>query len=266
MCMERIDIWFGDSWTIGSELPSNLTSSEIRTLSKTGFPNLRDNTQNPHVSYPALVSEYRGAKYQNFAIAGGSYEFAYFQMCNWFANNKFNDKNEYTFFLQTTASTRGFGIDYNYKRHHFQGIRQFSRGKLLDFQKSKNLPEFANYDANIMLNSIYTLCKANYIKLKLIPLWIGFTVVPEVNIVPQRNWMADPTKNMLQDIFSKNVFPDGGIDTTNMSTADIINEIQGYDYIAPNDSHPNKEAQNTIAEHIITTLGSKRLTNTAIML
>lgn len=256
--MERIDIWFGDSWTIGSELPSNLTSSEIRTLSKTGFPNLRDNTQNPHVSYPALVSEYRGAKYQNFAIAGGSYEFAYFQMCNWFANNKFNDKNEYTFFLQTTASTRGFGVDYNYKRHHFQGIRQFSRGKLLDFQKSKNLPEFADFDANMILNSIYCLCKANYIKLKIIPLWTGMNLVPEVNIVPDNKWISPAHTNMLQQIFGDNVFPDGGVDTTLIPNEEIISTIEQYDYIAPNDCHPNKEGHKRIAAYIISTIDKRR--------
>ena len=45
MRMERIDIWFGDSWAIGSELPSKLNSAEIRTLTKSGFPNFRNNTQ-----------------------------------------------------------------------------------------------------------------------------------------------------------------------------------------------------------------------------
>lgn len=251
MCMERIDIWFGDSWTIGSELPSNLSSSEIRTFTKTGFPNFRDNTQNPIDSYPALVSKHRGATYQNFGIAGGSYEFAYFEMCNWFANNKFNDKNEYTFFLQTTASTRGFGIDYNYKRHHFQGIKQYSRGKLLDFQKSKNLPEFADFDANMILNSIYCLCKANYIKLKIIPLWTGMNLVPEVNIVPDSKWISPAHTNMLQHIFGDNVFPDGGIDTTLIPNEEIISTIGQYDYIAPNECHPNKEAHKRIAEYIL---------------
>lgn len=257
--MERIDIWFGDSWAIGSELPSKLNSAEIRTLSKTGFPNFSDNTRNPQESYPALVSKHRGTTYQNFAITGGSYEFAYFQMCNWFANNKFDDQNEYTFFLQTTASTRGFGIDYNYKRHHFQGIRQFSKEKLLNFQKAKGLPEFADFDANMMLNAIWTLCKANYIKLKIIPLWTGMHLVPEVNIVPHSKWVSTPDKNMLQDIFGDNVWPDGGVDTVNMPHAEILEQIQQYDYIAPNDCHPNKEGHKRIAEYIISTIGNKEV-------
>tara|TARA_R110001592_G_scaffold198706_4_gene447037 strand:- start:1870 stop:2640 length:771 start_codon:yes stop_codon:yes gene_type:complete len=255
--MERIDIWFGDSWTIGSELQSNLTSAEVRTLNKTGFPNFRNNTQNPLISYPALISEQRGTTYQNYAIAGGSYEFAYFQMCNWLVNGNFNNENEYTFWLQTTAATREFGIDYNFKRHHFQGIRQFSRGKLLSFQQAKSSPEFADFDANMMLNAIWTLCKANYIKLKIVPLWTGMNLVPEVNIVPNEKWIAEPNSNMLQKIFEKNVFPDGGKDTATMENEEIVEQIQKYDYITPNDCHPNKSGHYAIAKYIINILDKK---------
>ena len=258
MRMQRIDIWFGDSWAIGSELPSRLNSAEIRTLSKTGFPNLRDNTQNPQESYPALVSEQLGTTYQNYAISGGSYEFAYFQMCNWLANGNLNDDNEYTFWLQTTAATRNFGIDDNFKRHHFQGIKEFSRGKLLNFQQAKSLPEFADFDANMTLNAIWTLCKSNYIKLKIVPLWIGMNLVPEVNIVPQGKWIADPNTNMLQNIFGKNVFPDGGIDTSDIDNEHIIKQIQQYDYISPNDSHPNKQGHKRIADYIISILNKRK--------
>lgn len=257
MRMERIDIWFGDSWSIGSELPNNLTLSEIRTLTKTDFPNFRDQTQNPFESYSALVSQHRNTTYQNFSIAGGSYEFAYFQMCNWLANGNFNENNEYTFWLQTTATTRGFGIDYNFKRHHFQGIRQFSQGKLLSFQKAKTDPEFADFDANMMLNAIYNFCSSNYIKLKIVPLWTGFNIIPEVNIVPQGKFLQHPSSNMLKNIFGKNVFPDGGIDTANIENEDIIKQIEQYDYIAPNVCHPNKHGQKRIAEYIINILDKK---------
>ena len=146
--MERIDIWFGDSWTIGSELQSDFTKAEIREFSKSTVPNFRDKSQNPFLSYPYLVSKYRKTVYENYAIAGGSYEFAYFQMCNWYANNKFRQDCEYCFWVQTTASSRGFGIDHNYKRHHFLGIKQYHRGELLDFQRAKGSPEFVDFDTN----------------------------------------------------------------------------------------------------------------------
>ena len=253
--MERVDIWFGDSWTIGSELQSNLTSAEIRSYNKTTIPNFRDNTQNPFLSYPYLVSKHRGTTYENYAIAGGSYEFAYFQMCNWYTKGNFKSENEYTFWLQTTASSRGFGIDYNFKRHHFQGIRQFSRGKLLDFQRAKGSPEFVDFDANIVLNAIWHFCKANYIKLKILPLWTGVKLLPELNIIPEGKFFEHRSTNMLKNIFGENVWPDGGIDTADMENEDIIKQIQQYNYIAPNDCHPNKEGHERIAEYIINKLG-----------
>ena len=255
--MERVDIWFGDSWTLGSELQSNLTSAEVRTLQKTTVPNLRNNTQNPFLAYSYLVSKHRGATYQNHAIAGGSYEFAYFQMCNWYTKKQLNSDNEYTFWLQTTAASRGFGIDYNFKRHHFQGIKQFSRGKLLDFQRAKGSPEFIDFDANMILNAIWNFCKANYIKLKILPLWTGVTLLPELNIVPEGKFFESPTTNMLKNIFGENVFPDGGLDTVDMENEQIIKQIQQYDYIAPNDCHPNKLGHQRIAEYIINKLGIK---------
>ena len=253
--MERVDIWFGDSWTIGSELQSSLTSAEVRTLQKTTVPNLRDNTQNPLLAYPYLVSYHRNATYENHAIAGGSYEFAYFQMCNWLTKGNFKSENEYTFWLQTTASSRGFGIDYNYKRHHFQGIRQYSRGKLLDFQRAKGSPEFVDFDANMILNAIWNFCKSNYIKLRILPLWTGVNLLPELNIVPDGKFFESPNTNMLKNIFGENVFPDGGIDTADIENEQIIEQIQQYDYIAPNDCHPNKDGHQRIAEYIINKLG-----------
>lgn len=249
--MDRIDIWFGDSWTIGSELQLDLTMSEIREYKKTTIPNLRDDSQNPFLAYPYLVTEYRGNKYENYAVSGGSYEFAYFQMCNWYNNNKMKSENEYTFWLQTTASTRGFGIDYNYKRHHFQGIKNYQSGPLHDFQKSKGLPEFSDFDANMMLNAIWSFCKSHYIKLRIVPLWTGINLLPEVNIVPNGKFMCDPNTNMLKDIFGENVFPDGGVDTSELSNIDIIQQIHQYDYISPNECHPNKDGHKRIAEYII---------------
>ena len=253
--MERVDIWFGDSWTIGSELQSNLTSAEVRTLQKTNIPNLRDNTQNPFLAYPYLVSYHRNATYENYAISGGSYEFAYFQMCNWLANKKLDSENEYSFWLQTTAASRGFGIDYNFKRHHFQGIEGFKTDNLLDFQKTKGSPEFVDYDANIILNAIWSFCKANYIKLRILPLWTGVNLLPELNIVPEGKFFESPNTNMLKNIFGENVLPDGGIDTADMENEQIIKQIQQYDYISPNDCHPNKDGHQRIAEYIINKLG-----------
>jgi phospholipase/lecithinase/hemolysin len=59
---------------------------------------------------------------------------------------------------------------------------------------------------------------------------------------------------MLKNIFGENVFPDGGIDTTDMANDEIIEQIRQYDYIASNDSHPNKQAHERIAEYIISRL------------
>ena len=252
--MERIDIWFGDSWTIGSELQSDFTQAEIREFSKSSVPNFRDKTQNPFLSYPYLVSKHRKTVYENYAIAGGSYEFAYFQMCNWYANNKFRQDCEYCFWVQTTASSRGFGIDHDYKRHHFLGIKQYHRGELLDFQRAKGSPEFVDFDTNMMLNAIWNFCQSHYIKLKILPLWTGVNLLPELNIVPPEKFFNHPASNMLKNIFGENVFPDGGIDTTDMANDEIIEQIRQYDYIASNDSHPNKQAHERIAEYIINRL------------
>ena len=108
-----------------------------------------------------------------------------------------------------------------------------------------------------MLNSIWTLCKANYIKLKIVPLWTGMNLVPEVNIVPNEKWIAEPNSNMLQKIFEKNVFPDGGKDTATMENEEIVEQIQKYDYITPNDCHPNKSGHYAIAKYIINILDKK---------
>ena len=247
--MQKVDIWFGDSWTIGSELSTNDTPLEHAERkhyfkqNKHLYPHV-NLAQNPLKSYPAHVSKHRGAEYMNFASAGGSYQFAYFQMCNWWATNQYNNNTEYTFWLQTMPPTRSFGIDNDYVWQHFLGIDD-------TFDNTKTNPAFSSYEAQSTVNSIYTFCKMLNIDLRIMPLWTGHNVLPEMNIVPDYVWIAPPNRNMLSDIFGSNIFADGGIDTKDLTIEEIQRIICEYEYIQPNLCHPNEQAHTVIAEYII---------------
>lgn len=247
--MRKIDVWFGDSWTIGSELLNNarpIEQAEFRHYFKKHnqyFPN-RNRAQNPLDSYAALVSKHRNAEYMNFASAGGSYQYAYFQMCEWWSKRMYDADAEYTFWMQTMPDTRSFGIDHDFVRHHFLGIDN-------TFDQTKTNPAFSAYEAQTILNSVYTFCKMLNIELKLVPLWVGHNVLAEMNIVPDDVWISTPNKNMLSMIFGDNVFADGGVDTKDLTVEQIQSIIEQYDFIQPNLCHPNKQAQAAIAEYII---------------
>lgn len=247
--MRKIDVWFGDSWTIGSELLNNATPLEHAELKhyfkkhKQHFPNV-DLAQNPLDSYAALVSKHRNAEYMNFASAGGSYQYAYFQMCQWWSKRMYDTDAEYTFWLQTMPDTRSFGIDNDFVWHHFLGIDS-------TFDQTKTNPTFSAYEAQSTLNSVYTFCKMLNIELKLVPLWVGHNVLAEMNIIPESVWISTPNKNMLSTIFGDTVFADGGIDTKDLTVEQIQSIIKQYDFIQPNLCHPNKQAHKDIAEYII---------------
>jgi hypothetical protein len=247
--MQKVDIWFGDSWTIGSELANDFSPLEHAELkhyfkqNKHSFPNV-DLAQNPLQSYPAFVSQHRDAGYINYASAGGSYQFAYFQMCRWWSSKQYNNNIEYTFWLQTMPATRSFGINNDFEWHHFLGIDN-------TFEQTKTNPEFSIYEAQTMINSMYTFCKMLNIEFKIVPLWIGHNVLSEINIVPDHVWISPPHKNMLSDIFGNNIFADGGIDTKDLTIEQIQSIIKQYDFIQPNLCHPNKQAHMDIAEYII---------------
>ena len=94
--MNTVDLWLGDSWTIGSEL--NLTSKQ-EVLK--GLPTAKVSKRIPHVSdsanpmlaYAGIISQEQNRKFYNFGKSGGSFQFMLYELIRYIKNFKYSFTN-----------------------------------------------------------------------------------------------------------------------------------------------------------------------------
>ena len=233
---QHVDLWFGDSWTMGAEIAKYLPLPSGEHIPKSIFPNLSA-IDRPDMAFPALVSSNRQHQFINFGCTSSSYDFALFSLIK-FCKNNYVKNNKYTAFLCTTGQTRNFGINLLGQGKHYQLMPNQVKF-IVD-------PAYAIYHTTNVLNLFYHICKQHNIQLVLIPVWCIFQAEPSINMVPDQHWM-------MHDTITDHLFGGFPIDNHELSDTNktVLAQIEQLDWVHPCLGHPNHESQSMIADFII---------------
>jgi hypothetical protein len=243
-----IDLWFGDSWVIGSELGEYYGK---KTLSKKFFPAHHENCR-ADLSFAKLVSDHRDSVYFNFAIDGGSYNHAYYQLVKFCKKHK--NLTNATAFLCTTGQTRDFALDFFDEQHHF--IPHVFRSPDTRFDLHKSDLKFSLYDSTVILNSFYHACHYYGIRLIIIPIWCIFEENRHVYSIPDENWLIPRDQNITSMTIFKN-YPISNMEPQSGEPDALLANHKQNQYIYPCQLHPNTEGHKKIASKIIELLQQK---------
>jgi len=225
-----MDLWFGDSWPIGFEL-----GEKTNSFDKTIFPNVTIGEDNPLKAFPHYVSSHRNKKYINFARRAASIEFSLNQLIK-FCNTSYDPNIKYTAFLCTTAQIRGFGKSFTLNR---------------DFHYSENNLKTPHdifvYDSIICINSFYAICDMFKIDCVVIPIFCNL-LIPSVfdDLILFKNSLLTKT-TLVEETFNIKFIEDTYGKMESYSKAP--NEL--YDWIKPNDLHPNIIGHRKLAYKLI---------------
>lgn len=226
MSAGNVDLWFGDSWPIGTELGSSTDSIDLSI-----YPNAKLGIDNPMLAFSQHVSDHRQNKLINFARGGSSLDFALYSLLS-FCKSKFDPKINYTAFLCLSEQARGYGIS-NLLKKHFH----FSRGN----PKSKF--DLYVHDSMVALNSFCLICKNFGIDLKIIPVFSNFEFPEQfdnINFIEDHNWVCKESITYLT--FNEHMCNDKGEVDFNKH------------WIVPNEMHANAYGHKMIANKIISLL------------
>jgi len=249
-----LDLWFGDSWTIGSELAQHYGGF---TGDRTPYPNMHDNAR-PDLAFPTLVSRARQYDMINFAQDGGSYAYALDQLMRYAKNNCIDGCDV---FLCTTGQTRDYGVcDITRKEQHFlpHVLREVSDR----FVAQKSETRFATYDTTVLLNAFYNTCEMHGAVLHIIPVWCGFEAHEDLLDIPEHHWLYPRDKKLIdKSFYVDKQFPISNIEVESESTVNIFTELFGNEYIAPCMLHPNPVGHGLIAKEILNILNPGHYTH-----
>lgn len=247
-----IDLWFGDSWVIGSELAVHYGKSDF---SSKFFPTMKhkldDNPYEcearPDLSFAGLVSKKRKSIYFNFAIEGGSYNFAYYQLMQFCKKYK-SRLSDVTVFLGTTGQTRDFALDLLNIEHHF--IPHVFKDIHSRFEDKKSDIKFSIYDSTVVLNAFYQACYYYNLKLVIIPIWCIFEEKTQIYAVPDDAWLIPRNRTIVEETIFQD-YPMSNIEPESENHNSLLSSHRQNKYIYPCLVHPNKEGHEKIASRII---------------
>lgn len=190
--MNKTDVWFGDSWVIGTGLYDEIYQQDksktpelhYQELKHTGrFPNLTRDWSHPEYSFASLTSKERDVEYINFAFPGSSIEFQLLQLTKFF-KNIYQPNINYTVFFCVSGNTRAFFVDdIENKQYHVHPKGQLSKESEHNFLIDKwEVPVFFEYNNTRVLNQVVALCKNYNVKLHLLSTWEQMTTSKHIDI------------------------------------------------------------------------------------
>jgi len=277
-----MDLWFGDSWVIGSELGlpafnndfdeqqslkqravmfaikrngttkydknsrklivSSYNNYDSLNFDSNIFPNVVDGLDNPLKAFPAHVSKYRNQSYINFAMGGSSIEFSYYQLV------KFCSKNA----ADLTSN--------NEKHTAFLCVTSPIRGFGIDHRTNephhwnntnlKSTSYTAIYDSIMAINGFYTTCKLFNIECFIIPIFRDLEI-PDNEVFKELILFETSILSyisLLELTFKEKLVPD---------LVSVNLDFSKKEWIKPNYSHPNEKGHEQLASKLIELLENR---------
>jgi hypothetical protein len=270
-----MDLWFGDSWVIGSELGLSVFNNDFDenqslkqravmvAIKRNGtakydkdggklivssynnydslnfdrniFPNVVDGLDNPLKAFPAHVSKYRNQSYINFAMGGSSIEFSYHQLV------KFCSKNAADLTSNNEKHTAFLCLT--------SPIRDFGidhRNNEFYHWNNTNLksPDYtAIYDSIMAINGFYTTCKLFNIECFIIPIFRDLEI-PDNEVFKELILFETSILSyisLLELTFKEKLVPGVSVNL----------DFSKKEWIEPNYSHPNEKGHEQLASKLI---------------
>jgi hypothetical protein len=284
-----MDLWFGDSWTIGSELGLNelkdrpefrslkqraalflnkrggsaridndygvMSQSAVNSTSnffdKHIFPNAIHGLDDPLNAFPAFVSAHRNQRYINFAMGGSSVQFALHQLVTFCSSNADNlTKN-------TTKHTAFLCLT--------ALIRSFGINSITNEHHhwyNNNLKLDNNtviYDSLMAINCFYTTCKMYNIECVIIPIFCDLTIPDNTtfNELILFNDSILSRTSLVELTFGDKLFSLDSSNNMEVAIKNFSTAIKSKEWVKPNTSHPNELGHIKLAHKLIKLLENR---------
>jgi len=240
--MKNIDLWFGGSYLLGSELA--IYYNEY-TLNLPNHRFVRPHRDRPELAFPHLVSQARNADYINFGRGGAALGWQLYSLIQ-FCKNELTSDCCYTAFFSLPFAERTFLIDNNGDHHHIH---------IPEWDGHHTYLEFVTYDTTLVLNQIFLMCIQHNITPHFFPELRSFKINKEVNIVPKSAWLLSPDTCLVNESWDlkKDVY-------SWRSITEILSKQSVFlKYIKPCGNHPNLYGHRVIADKILEELEKRNL-------
>jgi len=266
-------LWFGDSYTVGSELGHFYGDFEKDKYNDKIFymDSIQIHKHRPDMAFPILVSKELELDYIVLGHSGASIQKLQFTLID-FLKQKFNsDKKYIAIFALPTQYSRCFYID--------------EKGLVIsepDDDILKHQIRFGKYEITMYINSIYTMCKTYNIEPYFLALWSKLDILENYNIVPDENWIlprsttlvekswefSDPPESWrnlfkikpLERLKDNKFFKKYILHLLNVIILSQSNEVFKK-YIFPCGNHPNKDGHKKLADTLIEILKEKLISD-----
>lgn len=235
----NVDLWFGDSYTVGAELSYHLgeyTINDPRHLF------VRPERDRPDYSYAHLVSTFRNVDYINFGRGGGSIGAMVCLLIN-FCKTKIDISKQYTAFFCLPPQERIFRINnqnYQFTADNFTTINWTDLSEL----------QYNNHETTLLLNQLYLICKQYNISPKFLSQLSTLHLNNEYNLLPDDVWLINPTTTLVNIAWSS----DNKLETWRDISTMLLNKSIYNEYIQPCENHPNIHGHIALANTILSKL------------
>lgn len=235
-----IDLWFGDSYTVGAELSFHYGLYELNDPRHRFVRPLRDR---PDLSFPHLVSTQRNNDYINFGHGGASIEWQLQQLLL-FCKNEYKPENEYTAFFCLPFQTRRFLLKNQDSGHIWVSKRGF-------WHNNKDL-ETIEHTTTLVLNQLFLLCKQYNIKMYFMPIYCYIDIISSVNILTDDVWLVSKDSTLVEEAWGLYEPVKTWRDVKDRRSNSIFMEN-----VFPCDNHPNLVGHQRIADLILAKLAER---------
>jgi hypothetical protein len=265
---DKIILWFGDSYTVGSELAYFYGQFDLEKHANKIFDlnTVRVERQRPDLAFPTIVSEQLGIDYLILGHGGASIQKSQFILIN-FIKQKFDkDKKYVAIFALPTQYSRCFYLD--------------SDGKAFSETNDDILAhqlKFGKYEITMTINSIYSICKMNNIEPYFVALWSKIELMDQHSIVPEENWLLPRSKTLVEVSWNFSDPPESWRELFKIKPLERLNDNKALQYVShllnvtilsksnetfkkyvfPCANHPNKEGHIKLSETLLELLKEK---------
>jgi hypothetical protein len=227
-----MDLWFGDSWVVGSELAKlhGKYEGDQRTYNNStyGDTNAVDFTKcRPDLAFPNLVSK----SHINLGANGTGIEY-----CLWRLHN---------YLLRGGKADRAFfGLSHIGRKTSVRNDGKIVKSEARRWWSDNDDLENTHYHTANLTNTLHLMCEAYNIKAYFFPLWCPAKMGrwSMFSKIPSDRWLVDPNSTLAEQAFDFNVPVRDWKKNKNAEPYQL--------YIAPCRNHPNKQGHEKIAEYI----------------
>lgn len=234
-----VDLWFGDSYVLGSELATHLGPYSLNDKKHMPLLSFVRKQDRPDLAFPDIVSNHRNITYINYGIGASSIE-TQLNLLTTFCKHTIIDDIKYTAFFCLPLQERRFTIKNN------REIKQICTRKF--WQNNSDL-EHNFYDTTIVLNSIYNICLRYNITPYFIPTYSSVMLLEEFNQVPDSAWLIHRDTCLTQVSWNFK-------DIINWRSIEFKSNLIYRMYVSPCRNHPNTYGHQALADTILLKLKS----------